>query len=307
LPGSVGPTGPNPSTPQAPDQPWWRYDNPEQPAGANFQGPPAGANYQGPPAGANYQGPPAGANYQGPPVYPGPYQAQPGPTLPGPQPPGPPSSRKPLIYGLVAGLVAAVVAAAVLVLSHHPGPTTPLGGPTTSPSVQLSSTPATTQSPTQSPTQGNTISPQEQAAENLSALLTQSVTDRSSIDAATTDAQNCGPMLAQDPQTLENAATNRQNLLTELGNLSGTSNLPPNLIADLTGAWQSSMKADQAYAQYAQDQISNGCVKNDTSDPGYQAAIGPDGHATTYKQDFVAIWNPLATQYGLPTYQWYEL
>ena len=303
MPGSVGPTGPNPATPQAPDQPWWRYDNPEQPAGANYQGPPAGANYQGPPAGANYQGPPAGANYQAPPVYPGPYQAQPGPTLPGPQPPGPPSSRKPLIYGLVAGLVAAVVAAAVLVLSHHPAPTTPLGGPTISPSVQLSSTPATTQSPTQ----GTTTSPQEQAAENLSALLTQSVTDRSSIDAATTDAQNCGPMLAQDPQTLENAATNRQNLLTELANLSGTSNLPPNLIANLTGAWKSSMKADQAYAQYAQDQLSNGCVKNDTSDPGYQAAIGPDGQATTYKQAFVGIWNPLATQYGLPTYQWYEL
>ena len=275
--------------PQGQGQPWWRYDNPDQPTGGNYQAPPV---YPG-----SYQAPPG----------PGSYQVPPGPTLPAPTPTGSPGSRKPLIYGLVAGLVAAVVAAAVLVLSHHPGPTTPLGGPTTSPSVQLSSTPATTQSPTQSPTQGNTISPQEQAAENLSALLTQSVTDRSSIDAATTDAQNCGPMLAQDPQTLENAATNRQNLLTELANLSGASNLPPNLITQLTGAWQSSMKADQAYAQYAQDQLSNGCVKNDTSDPNYQAAIGPDGQATTYKQAFVGLWNPIAMQYGLPTYVWSQL
>jgi hypothetical protein len=306
LSGSVGPTGPNPSTPstpQEPGQPWWRYDNPEQSAGANYPGPPAGANYPGPPAGANYQGPPAGANYQAPPVYPGQYQVPPGPTLPGPPPSGPPSSRKPLIYGLVAGLVAAVVAAAVLVLSHHPGPTTPPGGPTASPSVQPSSAPPTTQSPTQ----GTTTPPREQAAENLSALLTQSVTDRSSIVAAVADAQDCGPTLAQDPQTLENAATNRQNLLTELANLSGASNLPPNLITQLTGAWQSSMKADQAYAQYAQDQLSNGCVKNDTSDPNYQAAIGPDGQATTYKQAFVALWNPIAMQYGLPTYVWSQL
>ncbi len=121
---------------------------------------------------------------------------------------------------------------------------------------------------------------------------------------ATTDAQSCGPNLDQDPQILQNAATSRQNLLNMLANLSGASNLPQNLIANLRDAWESSMKADQAYAQYAQDQIANGCVKNDTSDPGYQAAIGPDGQATNYKQAFVAIWNPIAMQYGLPTYQW---
>jgi hypothetical protein len=277
-------SGPTAADPGAPGQPWWRYDNPGQPAEANYQAPPV---YPGP-----YQAPPG-------PTFPGQYQAPPGPTLPGPPPTRPPGSRKPLIYGLVAGLVAAVVAAGVLVLSHHPGPTTPPGRPTASPSAQPSSTLATTQSPT--------TSPREQAAENLSALLTQSVTDRSSIVAAVADAQNCGSTLNQDPQTLENAATNRQNLLTELANLSGASNLPQNLITQLTGAWQSSMKADQAYAKYAQDQLSNGCVKNDTSDPNYQAAIGPDGQATTYKQAFVSLWNPIATQYGLPTYVWSEL
>jgi hypothetical protein len=146
-----------------------------------------------------------------------------------------------------------------------------------------------------------------QAADNLSNLLTQSATDRSSIVAAVADAQSCGSNLNQDPQILQNAATSRQNLLNELASLSGASNLPANLITNLKGAWQSSMEADKAYAQYAQHQISNGCVKNDTSDPNYQAAIGPDGHATTYKQAFVGLWNPIAMQYGLPTYVWYEL
>ncbi len=276
--------------PQDSGQPWWRYDNPEQPAGGNYQGPPPA--YPG-----SYQAPPGLGSYQAP-SGPGHYQVPPGPTLPGPTPTRPSGSRKPLIYGLVAGLAAAVVAAAVLVLTHKPTPTPPAspGHSTTAPPT---TTPPTTQSPT--------VSAEEQAADNLSNLLTQSVTDRSSIVAAVADAQSCGPNLNQDPQILENAATSRQNLLNELANLSGASNLPANLITNLRGAWQSSMAADKAYAQYAQDQISNGCVKNDTSDPNYQAAIGPDGQATTYKQAFVGIWNPIAMQYGLPTYQWSEL
>ncbi len=269
-PGPSGPTGAGPGAPQAPGEPWWRYENSGQPPGANYQAPP--------------------------PVYPGPYQGPPGPTLPAPRPTRPPGSRKPLIYGLLAGLVAAGVAAGVLVLSHKPTTTTPPVSPTT---VQPSSAPATTQSPT--------VSAQEQAAENLSALLTQSVTDRSSIVSAVADVTDCGPTLNQDPQTLQNAATSRQNLLNELANLSGAANLPPNLLTALKGAWQSSMEADQAYAKWAQDEVSNGCTKNDTSDPNYQAAIGPDGQATTYKQTFVGLWNPIATQYGLPTYVWNEL
>lgn len=151
------------------------------------------------------------------------------------------------------------------------------------------------------------VSAAQAAADSLSNLLTQSVTDRSSIVAAVADAQGCGSNLNQDPQILQNAATSRQNLLSQLANLSGASNLPQNLVANLRGAWQSSMEADSAYAKYAQDQIANGCVKNDTADPNYQAAIGPDGQATNYKQAFVALWNPIAMQYGLPTYVWYEL
>jgi len=130
---------------------------------------------------------------------------------------------------------------------------------------------------------------------------------RRDVVAAVADAQGCGSNLNQDPQILQNAATSRQNLLSQLANLSGASNLPQNLVTNLRGAWQSSMEADSAYAKYAQDQIANGCVKNDTADPNYQAAIGPDGQATNYKQAFVALWNPIAMQYGLPTYQWSEL
>jgi hypothetical protein len=271
-----GAPGSDPAAAQAPGQPWWRND------------PGIASAYQ--------QAAPAG--YQTPHAYPGPYQAP--PVYPGPPPVGPPArppgSRKPLIYGLAAGLAAVVIAAAGFLVSHHLGSSTTPGG--------KASPGATGQA---SATSGSTVSPREQAAENLSKLLAQSVVDRSSIVAAVDDVGSCGPALNTDPQTLENAAVSRQNLLNELASLPGRSNLPQNLLAALTSAWQNSMQADKDYAQWAQDEVSNGCTQNDTSDPNYRAAIGPDGRATTDKQAFVGLWNPIGTEYGLQTYQWNQL
>ena len=172
-------------------------------------------------------------------------------------------------------------------------------------------TPAGTTSPhatgQASATAGGTVSPREQAAERLSRLLAQSVTDRTSIVAAVADVNSCGPTLTTDPQTLENAALSRQNLLKELASLSGRNALPQNLLAALTGAWQNSMQADQDYAKWAQDELSGGCTTNDAADPNYKAALGPDGRATTDKKAFASDWQPIGTEYGLPVYQWNQL
>jgi len=113
--------------------------------------------------------------------------------------------------------------------------------------------------------------------------------------------------LNQDPQTFNAAASSRQNLLTELADLPGRSALSPDMLAALTSAWQNSITADRDFAQWAQDEISRGCTQNDQSDPGAQAAVGPDDQATTSKQTFVSLWNPVAAQYGLPSYQWNQL
>jgi hypothetical protein len=67
------------------------------------------------------------------------------------------------------------------------------------------------------------------------------------------------------------------------------------------------VQADQDFAQWATDQVSQGCSAGDHSDPNYQAAAGPDAAATTGKKSFVTRWDPIATQYGLTTYQWYQL
>jgi hypothetical protein len=138
-------------------------------------------------------------------------------------------------------------------------------------------------------------------------MLGESVSDRSAIDAAATDIGNCGPSLSSDPQVFDNAASSRQKLLTKLSQLPGSASLPAALINDLTKAWQASIAADKAYAQWANDEIAKSCVPSDTSDPGHLATQTPNQNATTYKTAFAAEWNPIAAQYGLTQYQQQQL
>jgi hypothetical protein len=148
---------------------------------------------------------------------------------------------------------------------------------------------------------------EQQAAATLAVMLSQSVSDRTAITQAVSDVQNCGPSLNQDPQVFESSASSRGALLTELASMPGRSTLPTPLLQDLAGAWQASIAADKDFAKWANDEITQGCVPNDTADPGAVAANGPDTQATKDKQAFVSLWNPIATQYGLTTYQWDQL
>jgi eukaryotic-like serine/threonine-protein kinase len=214
----------------------------------------------------------------------------PGRVLPGP-PPDRPRRLRNLLVGLATFLAAGGITAAVMLIAHplQRGATPSPGGTA---SASAPSSPAA----------------QEAAAQGLAGLLARSVTDRSSIVAAVTDVSQCGPNLHQDPQTFQSAATSRQALLTRLASLPGRSALPAPMLAALNSAWQNSIKADQDFAQWAQDEISNGCTSNNQSSDSYaQAAAGPDARATTGKQTFVGQWNPIATRYGLPTYRWNQL
>ena len=209
-------------------------------------------------------------------------------------PPGRPRRLRAVLLGLVTFLAAGGVTAGVMLIAYPPQRAS-------APVPARSAPPAgTASSPAAQPAQG-------QAAQALAGLLAQSVTDRSSIVAAVKDVSQCGPNLHQDPQTFQDAVTSRQNLLSRLASLPDRSALPAPMLAALTSAWQNSIKADQYYAQWAQDEMSSGCTSNSTSDPNAQAAAGPDTQATTGKKTFVSGWNPIATHYGLPTYQWNQL
>jgi hypothetical protein len=144
---------------------------------------------------------------------------------------------------------------------------------------------------------------ERQAASGVASLLSQSVSDRAAISHAAAQVADCGPDLNAAPKVFGDAATSRKSLLASLTALPGRPVLPPALVADLTQAWQASVAADQAYAKWASDEIAQGCVANDTKDPGYQATVTPDADATKDKTAFTGQWNPVAGKYGLTRYQ----
>ena len=124
---------------------------------------------------------------------------------------------------------------------------------------------------------------------------------------AASSVSRCGPALSQDPQVFDNAAAARQLLLSQLAGLPGRSALSGQMLQALTGAWLASATADRDFAQWAQDELSQGCAQHDQADANFRAAAGPDGQATTDKRAFVSLWNPMAAQYGLTSYRWNQL
>ena len=95
--------------------------------------------------------------------------------------------------------------------------------------------------------------------------------------------------------------------MSQLACLPAHTALPPSMLQDLTRAWQASASADQDLSQWAQDESSGGCTPNDHADPHFQAAAGPDNQATSAKKAFVSQWDPIASEYGLASYQWNQL
>jgi hypothetical protein len=144
---------------------------------------------------------------------------------------------------------------------------------------------------------------ERQQGQALTDLLSQSSGDRSGVQSATQAIASCGDLVSAEA-TLNAARLSRQGLLSQLTD-SSFSQLPQSaaLIGALSSAWQNSAESDGSYAQWAADEQSNGCVPNNTSDSNYQAAQVTDRQATTAKQQFTNMWNPIATSLGLQTWQ----
>ena len=202
-----------------------------------------------------------------------------------PAPDGPRRPRRPLVPVIVAVALVAIVAGVVIFLFQgHSGGTAANGTPGTTPSA----------------------SPQDarrQAAVRLSGLLAQSVTDRAAVINAVADVRACGPSLRQDARTFADAASARQRLLSRLGSMPGRSQLPAAMLQDLTGAWQASAQVDTDLARWAEDNIASGCSPSSRSDASLRASYAPESQATSDKHAFASLWNPVAGQYGLTTYQ----
>jgi hypothetical protein len=184
---------------------------------------------------------------------------------------------------IVAAALVAVVAG-IVIFRAHPGSTAASGTTGTAPSASSQDA-------------------RRQAAVRLSGLLAQSVTDRTAVIDAAVDVRGCGRSLRQDARTFASAASSRQHLLSRLGSMPGRSLLPAAMLQDLTGAWQASAQVDTDLARWADDTIARGCHRNSRSDPHLRASYVPEAQAAAGKKAFASLWNPVARQYGLTTYQ----
>ena len=128
---------------------------------------------------------------------------------------------------------------------------------------------------------------------------------RPTVQAAISNVQNCSEKPSTAAATIQQAITTRQGILQGLQTVS-VSGLPngTQLVSALTTAMQNSLNADNDYHAWMADVASSGssCATNASQNPNYADALTADGAATTSKEAFVNLWNPMAPTYGQPTY-----
>jgi hypothetical protein len=154
--------------------------------------------------------------------------------------------------------------------------------------------------PVSSPTPS--VDPPRQEATALNVLLDRSIADRATVVAAVQEIGTCSN-LSSAQQDLRGAAEHRQTLLDQLGQMN-LSELPAGeqLRAKLQGAWQSSAQSDRNYASWAGEAQNTSCSPGESAPhtPSYVAAQSTDQSASQEKSAFVALWNSVASSYGLP-------
>lgn len=225
----------------------------------------------------------------------------------------PPSSRSNLILALVAVLViGGGGAGAYLVLRHkdhttagtnqdhqtaaHPssqGSASPLGS-STGPSTPGSAT---------GPSTPGSSAEQTELTQFLTAVRG-SVAARTLVKKAVLQVGACTMTPAAGVSRLEQAITDRKNVLAMLGRLS-VSAIPAgqSMRADLENVLNLSISADRDFIGWMQDpQSTQDCPTTTTQDASYSAGLTASSQAMQAKNQFLAVWNPLAEQFSLPTY-----
>ncbi|GGW66563.1 hypothetical protein GCM10010503_49770 [Streptomyces lucensis JCM 4490] len=156
-------------------------------------------------------------------------------------------------------------------------------------------------SPTTQDSASPSADPARQQAVALDKLLADSGSSRASVIQAVTDVRRCAN-LDQAASNLRGAAKQRGQLVTRLGKLS-VDRLPNSgdLTTALTKAWQASAAADNHYAAWAdQTKGRKGCHKGQARGTGQtQAGDRESGTASAQKVKAAALWNSIATKYGL--------
>ncbi|CAL9446236.1 hypothetical protein SUDANB58_02355 [Streptomyces sp. enrichment culture] len=152
---------------------------------------------------------------------------------------------------------------------------------------------------------GQEVDMREEQVKALGELLAENADRRSGVADSVQSMIRCTG-LQSARQVFVDAADARGRLVEELDRMN-LDELPDGLAAGLRTAWKSSEEADRAYARVV-DEVSGTCTSaRVTGSAAWQDAADASTDATRAKKDVVALWNPLARQYGLTTLVWSDL
>ena len=150
---------------------------------------------------------------------------------------------------------------------------------------------------------GGTVSLQ-QSVSALAATVAASASDRSRVIAAIDGVQNCSLQPVAGESAVESVITDRRRSVARLQRIAAEK-APTSLVADdLMTTLNAAISDDLSYMSWMED-IASGhatCGGNPAGDPNFAAAQAQSGRTNADKQQFVALWNPLASRFGQPTY-----
>jgi hypothetical protein len=202
---------------------------------------------------------------------------------------------------VIAGLVAILV---VLLFGGNNDSSTTL----TSPSLSVVGTSSSTTTASTSTT--TTAARQADAAlyasmQRLDSIVSESAQGRAAIKDIVPAVQQC----RVDPQTglseVETIIDNRQSVLNQLDSVPTSDPQAAALVNQLRAAVQASLDADVAYGNWMRGLIDLGadCASGSmATDDEFQAGDAASGDAGAAKTTFVNMYNPIATSFGLSTF-----
>lgn len=215
-----------------------------------------------------------------------------------------PGHRRPFRKGwLIAAAILALLAAGAGAFVAGRAGHVAGGRPAASPSAhQVNPTPSTSAAGQPSPV---TQPPGTAAMVALGSYLARSAAVRPTVQSAIDNVRSCSESPASGQAALQQAINTRQDILNGLQTLS-LSGLPSGVqLADtLTAAMQNSVDADQDYQNWMADfaNAGNPCGSDPNQNSNYTAGQNASAAATTAKNAFLAVWNPMAPRYGQRTY-----
>jgi hypothetical protein len=196
-----------------------------------------------------------------------------------------------LSFAAVAGVIAAVTV--ITVVGGRPAPPSAGISPASSASMSTSATP--------SPSSG--IGSEQAEVTQLTPEIQQAASARKTVLRATGAVGRCTMAPSTAISLMNQAISQRQTAIGRLGSLSVNA-IPDGhaMLADLKRLLRRSITADHRFIGWMQDIQATTCPVNTSTDTSYQHGLRASARAVEAKIRFVALWNPIATQFGQPTF-----